>query len=36
VGSITTLPIAVLVWPALGGLKKALRRREMEHRGRER
>jgi putative tricarboxylic transport membrane protein len=34
VGSITTLAIAMLVWPALGSLKKALRRREMERDGR--
>ena len=36
VGSITTLAIAMLVWPALGSLKKALRRREMERDGRAR
>jgi putative tricarboxylic transport membrane protein len=36
VGSITTLPIAMRVWPALGSLKKALRRREMERDGRAR
>jgi putative tricarboxylic transport membrane protein len=36
VGSITTLAIAMRVWPALGSLKKALRRREMERDGRAR